>query len=178
MLLSWRLNKIEKPTCVCNFNFTLMRTVELCCFQVLCNILCYCNHTITWQSKHMVGGRVVTCIIYHWSWMQHLSNNLLKVIVHLCVHIPCIGNMSITYYSPTTTAMPFVFTWCYEWCSLFKLCRGCPGERCHAGKRRNCPVVWAQTPVNMHVGDPHQPKTKHNKNKASEIIGMLHICLI
>lgn len=160
MLLSWRLNKSKKKKkktpCV---HVELYAnedsgTVLLPCLR---HVKCYSDHTMTWQSEQMVDGRVVTCIIIHWSWMQLLSNNLLKVTVHLCVHIPCSGNTSVTYYSPTTTAMPFVFTWCYDWCSLFKPCHGCPGERCHAGKRRNCPVVWAQTLVNMRVGDPHQP---------------------
>jgi hypothetical protein len=36
-------------------------------------------------------------------------------------------------------------------------------------------VVWAQTLVNMRVGDPHQPKTTQNKTKALGFIGLLYI---
>ena len=51
----------------------LMRTVALCCFHVLRHIKCYCNHTITWQSKHMVGGRVV-CNMHRYSLISDATS--------------------------------------------------------------------------------------------------------
>lgn len=131
---------------------------------VLSHVKSCCDHIRTSHSEHMVNGRVLTCIISHWTWMQLFSNNSFKVLF-IYVYIPYTGNMSITYYSSTTTAMPFVFIWCYDWCSFFKLSHGYPGERCHVGKRRNCPVVSAQILANMHVGDPHQPAS--NKEHGS-----------